>query len=61
MLTVQTMARIAEKTEESINYRKRFVSAEFKIKNTVDAISHATCGMAIDIGASAITACSCPA
>lgn len=58
VLTVQTMARIAEKTEESINYRKRFVSAEFKIKNTVDAISHATCGMAIDIGASAITACS---
>ena len=48
------MARIAEKTEESINYRKRFVSAEFKIKNTVDAISHATCGMAIDIGAKAI-------
>ncbi len=32
VLTVQTMARIAEKTEESINYRKRFVSAEFKIK-----------------------------
>ena len=58
VLTVQTMARIAEKTEESINYRKRFVSSEFKIKNTVDAISHATCGMAIDIGASAITACS---
>ncbi len=58
VLTVQTMARIAEKTEESINYRKRFVNAEFQIKNTVDAISHATCGMAIDIGASAITACS---
>ena len=27
---------------------------EFQIKNTVDAISHATCGMAIDIGAKAI-------
>ena len=30
---------------------------DFKIKNTVDAISHATCGMAIDIGAKAIAVC----
>ena len=35
-LTVKTMARIAEKTEESIDYKNRFLSAEFKIKNTVD-------------------------
>lgn len=58
VLTVQTMSRIAEKTEESIRFDRLFISSEFKIKNTVDAISHATCGMAIDIGASAIAACS---
>ncbi|MDD6284083.1 MAG: pyruvate kinase [Firmicutes bacterium] len=54
---VSTMARIAERTEQSIHYSKRFLNAEFQIKNTVDAISHATCGMAIDIGASAIAVC----
>lgn len=58
VLTVQTMSRIAEATEQSIHYDKRFHSSEFKIKNTVDAISHATCGMAIDIDAKAIAACS---
>lgn len=58
VLTVKTMSRIAEATEQSIHYDKRFHSSEFKIKNTVDAISHATCGMAIDIGAKAIAACS---
>lgn len=58
VLTVKTMSRIAEATEKSIHYEKRFLSSEFKIKNTVDAISHATCGMAIDIGAKAIAACS---
>lgn len=55
---VRAMAKIAEKTEESIHYKKRFVSSEFIIKDTVDAISHATCGMAIDIGAKAIAVCS---
>lgn len=55
---VRTMARIAENTEKNIHYEKRFLSAEFKIKNTVDAISHATCGMAIDIDAKAIAVCS---
>ena len=58
VLTVQTMSRIAEATEKSIHYEKRFFSSEFKIKNTVDAISLATCGMAIDINAKAIAACS---
>ena len=55
---VRTMAKIAKTTEESIHYSKRFYNSEFKIKNTVDAISHATCGMAIDIDAKAIIACS---
>ena len=57
VLTVETMARIAEEAERSIPYAERFAGAEFKIKNTVDAISHATCGMAIDIGAKAIAVC----
>lgn len=57
-LTVKTMARIAEKTEESIDYKNRFLSAEFKIKNTVDAISHAICGISMDIDAKAIVVCS---
>ena len=58
VLAVETMARIAESTEKNIHYQKRFLSSEFKIKNTVDAISHATCGMAIDINARAIAVCS---
>ena len=58
VLTVKTMAQIAETAEKSINYEKMFKNSEFIIKNTVDAISHATCGMAIDINAKAIVACS---
>lgn len=55
--SVEVMAKIAEKTEESIHYDKRFRNADFQIRNTVDAISHATCGMAIDIGAKGIAVC----
>ncbi len=58
VLAVKTMARIAKNTEDNIHYEKRFLTREFKIKNTVDAISHATNGMAIDIGAKAIAVCS---
>ena len=56
--SVQTMAKIAESTESSIDYKQRFYTSDFHIKNTVDAISHATCTMAIDVGAKAIVACS---
>lgn len=52
--TVKTMAEIVEETEKHIHYAKRFKNYEFKIKNRLDAISHATCGMAIDINAKAI-------
>lgn len=52
--TVQTMSEIIEETEKHIHYDKRFKTSDFNIKNRVDAISHATCGMAIDIGAKAI-------
>ncbi len=57
VLTVKTMSRIAEQTEQNIHYKKRFLNSEFQIRNTVDAISHATCGMAIDIDAKAIAVC----
>ncbi|MGM9684035.1 MAG: pyruvate kinase [Eubacteriales bacterium] len=57
VLTVRTMSKIAEETEKNINYEKMFKTSEFMIRNTVDAISHATCGMAIDIGAKVIVAC----
>lgn len=52
--TVRTMSEIIIETEKHIHYSKRFRTADFKIKNRVDAISHATCGMAIDINAKAI-------
>ena len=55
---VEVMARIAESTESTIKYDKRFYTSDFQIRNLVDAISHSTCGMAIDIEAKAIVACS---
>ncbi len=58
VLAVETMSKIAESTERHIHYEKRFATNEFSIRNTVDAISHATCGMAIDIEAKAIAVCS---
>lgn len=58
VLTVETMARIAEQTEQNIHYKKRFLASEFQIKNSVDAISHAVCGISIDIDAKAIVVCS---
>ena len=56
--TVKAMDRIVKKTEENIDYSRFFRDSDFIIKNTVDAISHATCGMAIDIKAKAIAVCS---
>ena len=55
---VEIMASIAENAERGIHYAKRFYSADFHIKNSVDAISHSACGMAIDLDARAIVACS---
>ena len=56
--TVKIMAEIVEETEKHINYEKRFRTSDFKIKTQIDAVSHSTCGMAIDIGAKAVVACS---
>lgn len=55
---VWVMAKIAEATEGKIDYAQRFHDADFRIHNTVDAISHAVCAMAIDVGAKAIVVCS---
>ncbi|MCM1459902.1 MAG: pyruvate kinase [Bacteroides sp.] len=53
--SVQTMVRIAERTEEDIDYRKRFFQRERKANpNVTDAVCHATCTTAIDLNASAI-------
>ncbi len=56
VLTVKTMARIARQTEKNIDYTQIFRGTDFIIKNASDAISHATCGMAIDIDAKVIVA-----
>ena len=57
VLTVKTMSKIAEEAENNINYEQTFKNSEFKIKNTIDALSHSTCGVAIDIKAKVIVAC----
>lgn len=51
---VKNMAEIAEYTEKQINYVKRFATTEFKTSSVVDAISHSTCAMAIDVDAKCI-------
>ncbi len=58
VLTVKTMSGIAEQTEKNINYSKRYHDSEFKISSTLDAISHATCAMAIDTLSKGIVVCS---
>ena len=52
--TVATMSRIAEETEGTIRYDRLFYDRKFPIQNKVDAVSHAACGVAIDIEADAI-------
>ncbi len=51
---VKTMSEVAEYTEEHINYKKRFRDTEFANRNILDAISHSTCQMAIDVGAKCV-------
>ena len=55
---VRNMAQIAEYTEQHTSYRQRFLTSEFKIQSNLDAISHATCAMAIDVNAKGIVVCS---
>ena len=51
---VKSMVQTLEFTENSTNYAKRFKTADFTIKNNLDAVSHATCAMATDINAKCI-------
>ena len=52
---VRTMVRIAERTEEDIDYRKRFFNRDRKANPDItDAICHATCTTALDLNAKAI-------
>lgn len=55
---VKIMSSIAEATENEIHYDKRFHTYQFELKNNIDCISHAVCGMAIDVNAKAIAVCS---
>lgn len=53
--SVNTMARIAERAEKDIDYKGRFMKREFDMRqNVTNAISHATCTTAHDLGAAAI-------
>lgn len=53
---VQTMVRIALSTEDHINYKNRFLDSKYDLdtNNVTNAISHATCTTAYDLGAAAI-------
>lgn len=52
---VKRMAKIAVRTERDIDYKKRFFDNRFGgFTNVTDAISHATCTTAHDLGAKAI-------
>ena len=52
---LETMGRIADRTEQDIDYRKRFFARERKANPDVtDAICHATCTTALDLNAKSI-------
>lgn len=52
---IKTMARIAERTEADIDYKARLAALQpEKLDNITNAISHATCTTAHDLGAKAI-------
>lgn len=51
---VKNMAEIAEQTEKNIDYTEWFRTKEFQIQSNIDAVSHATCAMAIDVQAKGI-------
>ena len=52
---IRTMSKIAERTENDINYRRRFRENDSDSNRDVtNAISHATCAAAYDLEASAI-------
>jgi len=55
--SLKTMASIAQRAEQDINYQKRFNEMGVDMENNItNAISHATCTTAHDLGAEAIIA-----
>jgi pyruvate kinase len=55
--SLRTMVKIAEETEQSIDYKQKFYEKDHSYgKNITNAISHATCTTAHDLGAAAIVA-----
>ena len=55
---VTNMAQIAEFTEKNIDYTQWFYHNRYQTKSNIDAVSHATCAMAIDVKAKAIVVAS---
>lgn len=51
---VRNMAEIAEYTEQKIDYIKRFKNSDYIIQSNIDAVSKATCSMAINTNAKGI-------
>lgn len=52
---LQMMIRIAERTESDINYKHRFFTTQKDVSQDItDAVCHATCTTAYDLGAKAI-------
>ena len=51
---LKTMIQTIEVTEETIHYEKRFKALDVEIRNNLDAVSHSTCSMAIDVKAKCI-------
>ena len=52
--SVRNMAEIAAFTERGIDYKHWFLSTEFRMRNNIDAVSHATCAMAVGVDAKCI-------
>ncbi len=55
---VEAMASICSSTENNIDWAAKFRSTEYMMRSTTDAVSHATCDLAIDTKAKAIVVCS---
>ena len=58
VLTLETMSRIAEQAERSMDLRERFRTSVFRINSVMDALSHTVCGMSMDLDAKAIVVAS---
>lgn len=54
VMSVKNMVETVEYTEQKIDYVKLFRTFDFNISSNLDAISHSTCAMAIDVRAKCI-------